>query len=94
MTQEQGNQPVKEFRVSGGISAAIWINRTQRDGRDITCYSVRIQKRYKDKNDEWKNTDYFFPEDLPKLALVATKAFDFVSSKTNEANGDPSTVSE
>ena len=78
------NHPDKEFRA-GTIKAAIWRNEVEQDGRTVVQYSVRIQKRFHDqKSGEWKTTEYFFPTDLPKLSLVVSKAFEYVSLKENE----------
>jgi len=42
-------------------------------------FSVRIQKRYRDeKSGQWKTTTYLRPDELPKLALVATKAYEYL----------------
>lgn len=72
-------RPVREIRV-GGISAAIWERNEDANGN--IQYSVRINKSYRDKkSDEFKNTDYYFPSDLPKLVLAAEKAFEFISLK-------------
>ena len=91
MTQQE-NCPVKEFRV-GGVKAAIWKDVVQQDGRTVVRYSVKIQKSYRDKaTDEWKTTDYFYPADLPKLLLVAQKAFEFVSLKESEEGSGLPTV--
>ena len=88
MTQQQGNQPVKEFRA-GGIRAAVWRNEVQQEERTVVRFSTKIEKRYRKKQtDEWQSTDQYFPEDLPKLALVATKAFEYVSLKESEGAPD------
>ena len=92
MTQQTSTAPVKEFRA-GGIRAAIWKHEVQQDERLIVRFSTKIEKRYRKKQtDEWQSTDQYFPEDLPKLALVATKAFEFVSLKESEDNSDAPTT--
>ncbi len=91
MTQ-QGNSPVKEFRA-GGVRAAIWRNEVQQDERVVVRFSTKIEKRYREKQtDEGQSTDQYFPEDLPKLALVATKAFEYVSLKESEDDAELPTV--
>lgn len=78
MTQ-QTQVPIKEFRA-GSVKAAIWREEVQDQGRAIVKHSVKIQKRYLDKSsNEWRTTDYFFPNDLPRLCLVAEKAFEYVA---------------
>jgi hypothetical protein len=87
----QGNKanparpPVREFRV-GGIKAAIWERDGQQEGQ-AAQYSVRIDRTYRDaRTNEFKTTDYYFPGDLPKLILVAEKAFEYVSLKDGGAD--------
>ena len=82
------NTPDQVFRA-GTVSAAIWKKETTQDGRNVVQFSVRVQKRYKDADTgEWKNTDYFFPEDLPRLELVAREAYRYVALKENDQNGN------
>ena len=77
------SQPDKEFRA-GTISAAIWRNEVEKEGRTVVQHSVRVQKRYRDQSGEWKTTTYFFPADLPKLRLVVEKAFEYVSLQESD----------
>ena len=83
---EQSNKPVKEFRVSGGISAAVWRNTATVDGRPVVRHSVKFQKRYRDKKKgEWADSLYFHPRDLPLLRLVIDRAFAYVSTAQGSA---------
>jgi hypothetical protein len=69
-------QPVKEFKA-GTICAAIWTDTANINGRPVPQHSIRIQKRYRDeRTGEWKSTTYYRPEDMPRLALVASKVFE------------------
>ena len=87
MTQ-QNNQPVKSFQ-SGPISASVWRNEeAQPDGTTRVKHSVRFQKRFRNKQGEFQNSDYYFPDDLPKLQLVAAKAFEFISLKESKVADD------
>ena len=87
MTQ-QNNQPTKEFRAgasNASISASVWRNEEpQQDGNVRVRHSVKIQKRYRDKDGTWKDSDYFFPEDLPKVELVIRKCYEFISLKESK----------
>jgi len=77
MTQ-QAQKPTKEFRA-GTIKAAVWKEQREEAGRATVRYSVKIEKRYFDEaSKEWRNTDYFFANDLPRLRLVAEQAFEFI----------------
>ena len=89
---QQGNPPIKEFRA-GRIKAAIWRNEVEDGGRAQIRYSVKLQKRYHDrKTDEWKSTDQYFAEDLPRLELVASEAYRFIILRTSEDDSDLPTV--
>lgn len=93
MTQQQTNTPpVKEFRA-GRVRASVWRAEVERDGQTVVQHSVKIQNSYRDRTtQEWKTTDYFYPRDLPKLILVAQKAFEYVSLRESEDAPDPPTV--
>jgi hypothetical protein len=78
--------PIKEFRA-GTVAAAIWESKTPSNGKAYAQYSIRVQKRYRDdKSGQWKTTSYYRPDELPKLALVASRAFEFLTLReSNEA---------
>lgn len=71
-----GTPPIYELRA-GQISGAVWGKAATFDGRPVTQHVIRIEKRYRDeRTGEWKRTGYLRPDDLPKLALVASKLFE------------------
>lgn len=78
MSQKMNSKPVKDFRAAG-IQASIWRDDSRKDGRTVTKFSVRIRKRFRKDSGSYENTDYFFPDDLPKLTLVAQKAFEYIA---------------
>ena len=83
MTQ-QTQKPTKEFRA-GTIKAAVWKQQQEEGARSTIHYSVKIEKRYFDEaSKEWRNTDYFFANDLPRLRLVAERAFEFITLHESE----------
>ena len=91
---QQNNQPIKKFRV-GGITASVWRNEeTQPDGNILVKHSVQIQKRYRDKEGNWQDSNSYFANDLPKLQLVVAKAYEFATLIESEANVEQSTASE
>jgi hypothetical protein len=78
MMNQQGPRPAKEFKA-GGVRAAIWKEQHSEAGREMVRFSVKIEKRYFDEaSKEWRDTDYFFANDLPRLRLVAERAFEFI----------------
>ncbi len=89
MTQQTNTAPIKVIRV-GTVSASVWKDEVDKNGTTVVRYSIRIQKRFRQDDGEWKNTDYFFPEELPKLQLVTAKAFEYISLKESEESSDTS----
>ena len=77
---QQGNRPVKEFRADG-IRASIWSSRVERNGKAHARFSVRIEKRFRDENATWQTSGTLFPNALPRVQLVAGKAFEFIGLK-------------
>ena len=76
MPSEPPERPSNEFRAGTAV-ASIWTKTTTLNGRSVPQHSIRIQKRYRDeKSGEWKTTTYFRPDELPKLALVVSKAYE------------------
>ena len=80
---KQNSKPIKSFSA-GSIRASIWRKETEKDGQTVVRFSVRIQKQYKNDKGQWQDTDYYFPEELPKLESVTRKAFEFISVKESK----------
>ena len=80
------NKPEKKFNC-GPISASIWANTKVVNGETVKFYSVTINKAYKDGED-WKYTDSFNIEDLPKVALVANEAYKYIRLYSPESQED------
>ncbi len=77
-------KPEKKFNC-GLISASIWTNTKTVNGRTVKLYSVTINKAYKEDED-WKHTDSFNIEDLPKVALVANEAYKYIKLKSTDSD--------
>ena len=78
------NKPEKKFNC-GSISASIWANTKVVTGETVKLYSVTINKAYKEE-DEWKHTNSFNIEDLPKVALVANEAYKYIRLKSTDSD--------
>ena len=72
------NQPVKKFKA-GAVEAAIWNNEKKAGDNVTTMESVSIVRRYKDKAGQWQSTSSFSMNELPKVALVSKKAFEYLA---------------
>lgn len=75
---EQKNRPVEKF-IAGGVSAAVWHStRMGREGKNIQIGAVTMDRRYRDKDGEFKNTNSLNMNDIPKAIVVLFKAYDFL----------------
>ena len=74
-------KPRRTFRC-GSITAAIWSDSKVIDQEIVEMHSIRIDKAYKN-GEEWKNTQTFATEDLPKVALVADEAYRFLRLRSS-----------
>ena len=84
------SKPEKKFKC-GPISASIWAESKTVEGEMVKFYSININRIYKKNNDdndnddgEWKYTNTYQAEDLPKVALVANEAYKYIRLKENE----------
>lgn len=90
MSQET-EKPVKDFRA-GNIQASVWENKTERDGRTVIRYSVRIQKQFRNKQGDYQDTNYFFPGELARLAMLANKAYEYISLQESKSAPDSTPI--
>ena len=80
------NKPEHVFKV-GPVRASIFNNTFQRDGKDIVLPKVVLEVRYKDKNGQWKGTNSFSLNELPKAILALEKSFDHLTTHRDTAPG-------
>lgn len=77
-SQTAGSMPEKKFRA-GAISVSVWQNAgTSKTGEPTSYRTISLQRGYKDKNGEWKNTTSLRVNDLPKAALLMKKAYEHI----------------
>lgn len=81
------NKPSKIIRC-GPITAAIWSDSKVVNNTMVEVHNIKIDKSYKD-NDEWKRTQSFAAEDLPKIAMVANEAYRHLRVHSSEGDGNP-----
>ena len=79
----QGNQPVKKFKA-GAISATVFKNEGNFEGKISVYYSIVFDRVYKDREGNWQNTNNLRYNDLPKAQYVLGKAFEFLTELRNE----------
>ena len=66
-------QPEKKFKA-GAVSATIWKN----GEGDQSYNTISLERAYKDKTGNWKNTNSLRLNDLPKARMVLDKAYEYV----------------
>ena len=73
------NGPKAKFNA-GAVQVAVWEN----EGKEGTLFeTVTIDKRYK-AGDEWKSTNSFKVNELPKAILALQKAYEHLALKETE----------
>jgi hypothetical protein len=80
--------PVKTLK-SGAIQVTIWENENLTPEGKVQLYkTVSFERRYKDKNGEWKSTNSLKANDLPKAALLLSKAYEYLilTGEDNDEN--------
>ncbi len=78
LTGVKANVPEKRFRA-GSVSATIWKNTLEKDGRTFEIRSIQFERSYKDKDsDKWKSTSSLRAMDIPKAVVVLNKAYEYL----------------
>lgn len=80
---KQDQTPIKILR-SGRISAAIFQRQSDRQGQNRTEHEICIRKRYKDAQGQWRSTETLYPDELPRLAAIAQRAYEFLMVREGE----------
>ena len=81
-------KPIKVISC-GTIKAAIWCDSRVVDNTMVDLHSIKIDKSYKD-GQEWKNTNIFNVDDLPKVAALVMEVYKLLRIRTfeNSVQGD------
>jgi hypothetical protein len=88
---EQGENKMEKNRPekvisTGAIQVAVWKNESvSKDGNKGEFRTIVIQRRYADKNGEWKSTSSLRVNDLPKVVLALNKAFESLVLKGQDS---------
>jgi len=77
-------QPVKKFSA-GAVQASVWKSQGKNDKE---TFSVSIEKRYKDKDEKWKSTNYLNSYDIPKAQLILAEAFRYLNLKISDGGNN------
>ena len=75
-----GKRPIITYRM-GSCDAAIWRNVNDQDGQSVAHYSVTLQRRYRDKDGNWKDATSWYPGHLPQLILLLIRCTWWIASQ-------------
>ncbi|MHC4538687.1 MAG: hypothetical protein ACYS74_02765 [Planctomycetota bacterium] len=94
MAEKDSDNPTKVFQC-GRIKAAIWEGQKVIDNTIVNVHTIKIDRSYKDDDEEWKHTNLFYSEDLPKIAMVASEAYKFIRLRSfDKSNSDNNAIEE
>jgi hypothetical protein len=79
-------KPIKVFQC-GSVKAAIWVDSKVLNNAMVELHSIKFNRCYKE-DEEWKYTNTFNAEDLPKLSVVAMEAYKFIRLQSSEQNNE------
>ncbi|MFC1604029.1 hypothetical protein ACFL5F_03285 [Planctomycetota bacterium] len=82
-----GQKPVAKLKA-GTVSAALWQNEISVKGRRITTLKATVQRRYKDKDGQWKSSASFSRNEIPMAIYVLQKAFEKIIEAQLENSED------
>lgn len=82
------DKPEKNFKV-GAVRAAIWPTTiVLKDGTSFDKKKVVVDRRYKDRNGEWKSTNSLDANDVPKAILALQLAYEYMMVKAEKEPGN------
>ena len=76
-------KPLKEYSA-GACKATIWQNEIEKNGNTFGVHTIKLARRYKDKDGNWKETSNYNKKDLADIVVLSMQALQFLSLKTNE----------
>jgi hypothetical protein len=81
-----GQKPIVTVRTGGQVSAAIFENEISVNGRKVTVLKATVQKRYKDKDGNFKSSASFSKQELPFAIFCLEKCFEkMINENSNSA---------
>lgn len=73
-----GDRPIQKWRI-GNIEAALWENRKNMNGDEVTYWTVSLGRSYKKKDEDvWRNEviNNLRRNDIPKLLVILQRVQD------------------
>jgi len=69
----------------GAISASVFLNEIDAGETKKTVRNVKLQRRYRNSDGQWKSSSSLALTDLPVAIAVLQRAMDYVASKEAES---------
>ena len=87
-----GQKPVAKFKA-GQVSAALWENEvTTKTGRKVTVLKATVERRYKDRDGQWKSSGSLSRNEIPLAIYCLQKSFERIVE--GEKEDEDGTVEE
>jgi hypothetical protein len=81
-----GQRPAAKFRA-GQVSAAIWENEITANGRKVTMLKATVERRFKDKDGQWKSSNGFSRNEIPLAIYCLQKSFEHIIGAQQDEDG-------
>jgi len=89
-----GQKPVAKFKA-GQISAALWENEIiAKNGHRATVLKATVERRYKDRDGNWKSSGSFSRNEIPLAIYCLQKAFEKIIEMQIDESSDSGVVEE
>ena len=73
-----GQRPVAKF-AAGQVAAAIWENEvTTKAGKKVTMLKASVERRFKDKDGQWKSSNSFSRNEIPLVIYCLQKSLEHI----------------
>jgi len=78
--------PLKKY-TAGTISCALWENEIPvKNGDRVTVLKATVERRYKDRDGNWKSSNSFGRNEIPLVQYVLGKAFEAMVEEKQSNN--------
>jgi len=84
-------QPVAKFKA-GQVSAAVWENEVTTNGRQVTMLKASVQRRYKDKDGQWKSSYSLSRNEIPLAIYCLQRCFEHIIEGQSDDSVEEETV--
>ena len=80
-------KPVVRFRA-GQVSAVLWENEISTNDQKVMVLKASVQRRYKDKDGQWKSSTSFSRNEIPLAIYCLEKCFEHIVACQQESGDE------